>query len=196
MCPVSRQRLTRDGSVSDRNRSTRSWVSTWVSACGWNTSLTPYSSSRYRASSFVPEMSAFHCSGSISALSVSAPPCMSVYCSGRCTRYSAPTSRSRREMGEFDEHLHGAATPSVGVPLGRSGSGRGQGQNRCRPARREAALRHVLLRGVDGDDAVGPAVPEPDGAGPGVERAQPVAPADQVEDMDERPHGVGDEAGE
>ena len=93
---MSRHRLTSSGSVSERNRSTRSWVSTWVSACGWNTSLTPYSSSRYRASSFVPEIRFCHCSGSMSADSVSAPLCMSVYCSGRCTRYSAPTSRSSR----------------------------------------------------------------------------------------------------
>ena len=40
---MSRQRFTSSGSVSERKRSMRSWVSTWVSACGWKTSFTPYS---------------------------------------------------------------------------------------------------------------------------------------------------------
>ena len=64
---MSRQRFTSSGSVSLRNRSIRSWVSTWVSACGWKTSLTPCSSKRNRASSSVPVTRFFHCSGSMSA---------------------------------------------------------------------------------------------------------------------------------
>src|SRR6478752_2486325 len=94
MCPVSRQRLTNCGSVSLRNSSIRSWVSTWVSACGWNTNSTPNSSYSTRPSSLVPEIRFDHCSGSMSADSSTAPVCMSVYCSGSWIRYFAPTSVS------------------------------------------------------------------------------------------------------
>src|SRR5664279_5180912 len=66
MCPVSRHRFTNCGSVSFRNCSIRSWVSTWVSACGWNTSSTPNSSKITRASSLVPVIRFDHCSGSMS----------------------------------------------------------------------------------------------------------------------------------
>ena len=74
----------------------RSWVSTWVSACGWKTSLTPYSLKSTLASSSVPVTRFFHCSESRSPDSVAVPVCWSVYCSGRCTRYSAPTADNSR----------------------------------------------------------------------------------------------------
>src|SRR3954449_11398733 len=96
MCPVSRHRFTYRGSVSCRNLSTRSWVSTCVSTCGWKTSEMPYSSAITRPSSSVPLIRLSHCSVSRSAASVAVPVCMSVYCSGRWIRYFAPTAPSSR----------------------------------------------------------------------------------------------------
>ena len=52
-----------------------------------------------RPSSLVPVTRFVHCSGSRSPASVASPVCMSVYCSGRWTRYLAPTSRAARPPG-------------------------------------------------------------------------------------------------
>ena len=54
MWPVSRHSWTSSGSVPSRKRSTCSWVSTWLSAWGWNTRVMPNSSWMARASRDIP----------------------------------------------------------------------------------------------------------------------------------------------
>ena len=82
------------GSVSCRKRSTRGWVSTWLSACGWKTSEMPDSSCRTLPSADIPVTRSFHCAGSSSPGSSASPLCMSVYCSGSSTRWLAPSAPS------------------------------------------------------------------------------------------------------
>ena len=60
----------------------RTWVSTRVSTCGWNTRLTPYCSQRRLASSSVPVTRFLHSSRSRSPGCTAEPVCRSVYCSG------------------------------------------------------------------------------------------------------------------
>ena len=143
---MSRQRFTSSGSVSERKRSMRSWVSTWVSACGWKTSFTPYSLNRTLASSSVPVTRFFHCSVSSSLDSVAVPLCWSVYCSGRCTRYSAPTADEQPGLlAELGDRLVQRV-----LALVQSGEDRAT-------ADREVALGQLLLQlgGVLGHEALG-----------------------------------------
>src|SRR3954463_9024860 len=70
------------------------------------------------------------------------------------------------------------------------------GEDRPLGATRDAAvLADVVARGPVGDDAVRPAVTEPQCPSPGVDRADPIAPAHQVQHVDEGPHHIGREAG-
>src|SRR4051795_11192478 len=64
------------------------------------------------------------------------------------------------------------------------------------PARGVPAFGDVVPRRLEGDDPVPAVLREPQRPRPGVDGAQPVAPADQVQHVDEAPHDVGDEAGE
>ncbi len=92
--------------------------------------------------------------------------------------------------------------PSRPVPSlaarGQRGRGRRlrQGKDRRGTARGQVALCEIPPGPFEGDDPVRPTVPEPDPACPGVHRADAVAPAHQVRDVDERPRHVAEEAGE
>src|SRR5580692_12070155 len=60
----------------------------------------------------------------------------------------------------------------------------------------DALATDLVSGGLEADDAVAAVLRQVQGAGPGVHGAEPVAPADQVLNVDEAPHQVGGHASE
>src|SRR5579859_5159151 len=60
----------------------------------------------------------------------------------------------------------------------------------------DALATDLVSGGLEADDAVAPALGQVQGTGPGVHGAEPVAPSDQVLNVDKAPHQVGGQASE